>query len=259
VFSGLCSLRYWPGTKTFWVLAVSALCLIRSQWGWKCLERTSSLSQPLAHEEWQRRWEGAPPAFRFVHPSALFPHANQALQLRPSQCSSVCLQCPLKSSSVGLALSPVLRTHIPLQTSKYRNAIPSLDGETHGKFRFILKLITNRYCWTDECMKLGSLQLCILLLDYPLSDVLPLAANFSVWHCRRHRSAAPGLVNPLTLTHPANAAPQLLRVRVCVFISGACLHKGTGLQGQNVFENITSIKLVRKSGSHLEGASTVIT
>lgn len=61
VFSGLCSLHFWPGTKAFWIYAISALCKIHSQWGWKCLERTSSPFQPLTHQEWQRWQEAAPP------------------------------------------------------------------------------------------------------------------------------------------------------------------------------------------------------
>ena len=55
-----------------------------------------------------------------------------------------------------------------------------------------------------------------------------------------------------------NDAPEILQVQVCVFFSRACLHKGIDLQGLNVFENITFIKLVRKFGSHLEGANRVI-
>lgn len=97
MFSGLCYLHYWPGTKTFLISAVSALYRIHHQWGWKCLERTSSLSQPLTHEEWQRWQEGAPPAFRFVHPSVLSSHADRALQLSISQYISVQLSTSLMS------------------------------------------------------------------------------------------------------------------------------------------------------------------
>lgn len=74
-----------------------------------------------------------------------------------------------------LALSPVIRTHDPLWISKYRNVFQSLDGETHRNLRLNLKLVTNSYCWATECMKLGSLRLCALLLDYPISNMLLLA------------------------------------------------------------------------------------
>lgn len=172
-------------------------------------------------------------------------------------CSSVHFGCPLNSSSMGLALSPVLRTHIPLGIPKYTKVFQSLDGEIHGNFRFTLKLITNRYCWADECMKLGSLQLCVLLLDYPLSNALPLAVS----PFRTAEGTDLQLRCSYTLfpsQHLANAVPELPRVWVCVFFSRACWHKGTDLRGRNVFENITFIKLVRKFGSHLEGANRVM-
>lgn len=115
-----------------------------------------------------------------VHLSVLFSCAFWAQHLGTSQYGtsqggSVHLWCSLNSLGAGLSLRPVIRTHDALWISKYRNVFQSLDGEMHGNFRFNLKLITNSYCWATECMKLGSLRLCALLLDYPMSNVLPLA------------------------------------------------------------------------------------
>lgn len=57
---------------------------------------------------------------------------------------------------------------------------------------------------------------------------------------------------------PANTAPEVLQVWVSIFFSGTHLDKGTELQGLNIFEMITFIKLGRKFGIPLEAANRMI-
>lgn len=76
--------------------------------------------------------------------------------------------------------------------------------------------------------------------------------------CRRQRSAASGVVNLLSFMAPANAAPELLQAWLSVCFSGTHLDKGIKLQGLNIFENITFIKLGRKFSIPLEGTNRII-
>lgn len=117
-------------------------CLIHSQWDWKCLMRIFSLSEPLAHGERCRWQENPPPTFRFAHLSTLLSHADWALPFSAVQDIS---SWPLNSI---------------LSISKYTNVFQSLEGETHGNFRFSLKLITNKCCWADEILQAGSATAC---------------------------------------------------------------------------------------------------
>lgn len=133
---------YWSGNKIFWVCAVPCLCLIHSQWDWKCLMRIFSLSEPLAHGERCRWQENPPPTFRFAHLSTLLSHADWALPFSAVQDIS---SWPLNSIQ---------------SISKYTNVFQSLQGETHGNFRFSLKLITNKCCWADEILQAGSATAC---------------------------------------------------------------------------------------------------
>lgn len=93
-----------------------------------------------------------------LHTFPPFSRATWALPCSAAQCSSGHPPCPLNSI---------------LSTSKYTNVFQSLDGETYGNFRFSLKLTTNKYCWADETLQVGSLQLHVLLLDYLVSHVIP--------------------------------------------------------------------------------------
>lgn len=90
-------------------------------------------------------------------------------------------------------------------------------------------------------MKPGSLELCVLLPYYSMSNVLPLAFCF----CRVPFAAAV-FIKPSPSWHLTNAEPELPQVQVCLFFWDAHLHTGAELQGRNIFENTTFIKLVRK-------------
>lgn len=128
MFGGLCSLHYWPGTKAFWIYTVSALYRIHSQQGWEYLERTSNLSQSLTCKEWRRWQEGAPPAFRFVHLSVLFSHADRALQLSTFLMS-------LKLLEHGACTEPCAQDTHPLGDFKVHKGVSVPGWRNSWKFQ----------------------------------------------------------------------------------------------------------------------------
>lgn len=128
MFSGLCSLHYWPGTKTFWIYTVSTPYRIHSQRGWEYLERTSNLPQSLTRKEWRRWQEGSPPAFGFVHLSVLFSHADRALQLSTFLMS-------LKLLKHGACTEPCAQDAHPLGDSKVHKSVSVLGWGNPWKFQ----------------------------------------------------------------------------------------------------------------------------